>query len=158
MPDSMPLDNAIEILQVSKSPVFQKIFVALKALHAECVEKSKSEKDSADFRSLNHTKGLGVEQSIGVFTAILEESEARLRAATPAERHAMGRDANAFIADLLTPVAEVKEPIICGPSSLDETPQPDGESKTDGFVSADGQKVYTLPGMRVVAAEFVPKR
>jgi len=54
--------------------VFQEIFGALKALHAECVNKSKDEKQTADFRSLNHTKGLGVEQSIGVCTAILEES------------------------------------------------------------------------------------
>jgi hypothetical protein len=103
-PDARPLDNAIEILRVSKSPVFQEIFGALKALHAECVAKSKDEKQTPDFRSLNHTKGLGVEQSIGVFTAILEESEARLKSATPAERRAMGKDANQFISDLISPV------------------------------------------------------
>jgi hypothetical protein len=85
--------------------VFQEIFGALKALHAECVNKSKDEKQTADFRSLNHTKGLGVEQSIGVCTAILEESEARLKSATPAERRAMGKDANQFISDLISPVA-----------------------------------------------------
>ena len=105
LPDARPLDNAIEILRVSKSPVFQEIFGALKALHAECVEKSKDEKQTADFRGLNHTKGLGVEQSIGVFTAILEESEARLKSATPAERRAMGSEANTFISDLISPVA-----------------------------------------------------
>jgi hypothetical protein len=121
--DSRPLDNAIEILRVSKSPVYQEIFGALKALHAECIEKSKNEKQSADFRNLHHVKGLGVEASLGIFTAILEESEARLKAATPAERRAMGKDANQFISDLIAPVAEPKEPIVCGPSSLDETPR-----------------------------------
>jgi hypothetical protein len=130
-PDARALDNAIEILQVSKSPVFQEIFGALKALHAECVEKSKDEKQTADFRSLNHTKGLGVEQSIGVFTAILEESEARLKSATPAERHAMGSEANTFINDLTSPVAASpteeaspsKRVIVVGPSS-EEKPSP----------------------------------
>jgi hypothetical protein len=116
--DGVPLDKAIEILQVSKSPLFQGIFSALKALHAECIEKSKNEKQTSDFRNLHHVKGLGVEQSIGVFTAILEESEARLKSATPAERRAMGSEANQFISDLIAPVAE---PILVGPSSLEET-------------------------------------
>jgi hypothetical protein len=118
VPDTLPLENAIEIQQVSKSPVFQNIFAALKTLHAECVTKSKDEKQTADFRSLNHTKGLGVEQAIGIFTAMLEESESRLKSATPEERRAMGADANTFISDLITP----SEPIIVGPSSL-ETPK-----------------------------------
>jgi hypothetical protein len=103
--DAMPLENAIEIQQVSKSPVFQNIFVALKTLHAECIEKSKNEKELSDFRNLHHVKGLGVEQAIGIFTAILEESEARLKSATPAERRAMGSEANTFISDLISPVA-----------------------------------------------------
>jgi hypothetical protein len=131
VPDARPLDSAVEILRVSKSPVFQEIFGALKALHAECLNKSKDEKQTADFRSLNHTKGLGVEQSIGVFITILEESEARLKSATPAERHAMGKDANTFISDLISPVAapqtEAASPkrrvINVGPSSLEETPK-----------------------------------
>jgi hypothetical protein len=120
LPDAMRLANAVEIQRVSKSPVFQNIFAALKELHAECVAKSKDEKQTADFRSLNHTKGLGVEQSIGVFTTILEESEARLKTATPAERRAMGSEANQFISDLIAPAT----PIIAGPESPNEPPQP----------------------------------
>jgi hypothetical protein len=121
--DGVPLDKAIEVLRVSKSPVFQEIFSALKALHSECIEKSKNEKQTSDFRNLHHVKGLGVEQSLGVFTAILEDSEARLKAATPTERRAMGQDANQFISDLVSPVAEPqaeeapKRVINVGPSS-----------------------------------------
>jgi hypothetical protein len=117
--DALPLDKAIDIQRVSKSPVFQEIFGALKALHAECVEKSKNEKESADFRSLHHTKGLGVEASIGIFTAILEESEARLKAATPEERRAMGSEANQFISNLIEKpsVADVKKPTVSEPSA-----------------------------------------
>ena len=126
--DGVPLDKAIEIQRVSKSPVFQEIFSALKALHAECIEKSKNEKQTSDFRNLHHVKGLGVEQSIGVFTAILEESEARLKAATPAERRAMGKDANQFISDLIAPVVAPqteetgpkKRVIVVGPPSEEQ--------------------------------------
>jgi len=134
VPDAMPLANAMEIQRVSKSPVFQHIFAALKTLHAECVDKSKDERQSADYRSLNHTKGLGVEQSIGVFTTILEESEARLKATTPAERRAMGHDAKQVISDLIAP-ATPTEPIIVGASSLEDTP-----SRPSRAPSADVRK------------------
>jgi hypothetical protein len=55
VPDAMPLENAIEIQRVSKSPVFQNIFRALRELHADFVNKSKDEKQNADYRSLFHT-------------------------------------------------------------------------------------------------------
>jgi hypothetical protein len=122
--DAVPLSSAIDTARLAHVPAFQQIHAAIKDLHAQCVEKSKDEKQTADFRSLNHAKGLGVEQVLGVISAVLEESEARLKSATPAERHAMGKDANQFISDLLAPVSDMKKPIVVGPSSLDETPKP----------------------------------
>jgi hypothetical protein len=99
--DALPLEKAIDIQRVSKSPVFQEIYEALKTLHGECVNKSKDSKATQDTRTLEHQMGMGVEASIGIFTAILEESEARLKAATPEERRAMGSEANRFISDLI---------------------------------------------------------
>jgi hypothetical protein len=122
--DAIPLSGAIDTARLAQVPAFQQIHAAIKDLHAQCVEKSKDEKQTADFRSLNHAKGLGVEQVLGVISTLLEESEARLKSATPAERRAMGKDANQFISDLLAPVIDIKKPIVVGPSSLDETPKP----------------------------------
>ena len=107
VPDSMPLENAIDVQRVSKSPVFQNIFQALTELHADFVNKSKDAKASSDARTLAHQMGMGLEAALGVFTTMLEESEARLKAATPEERRAMGSEANQFIRDLTeTPIAD----------------------------------------------------
>jgi hypothetical protein len=119
--EQVPLSGAIATAQLAQVPAFQSIHAAIKDLHAQCVEKSKSEKESADFRNLNHAKGLGIEQVLGVINAALEESAARLKSASPDERRAMGSEANTFINDLIT----AREPIIVGPSSEEKTsPRP----------------------------------
>lgn len=112
VPDSMPLESAIDTQRVSKSPVFQNIFQALKELHADFVNKSKDAKAAQDARTLNHQMGMGLEAALGIFTTLLEESEARLKAATPAERRAMGSEANQFIAELIQPAATAQEPVV----------------------------------------------
>lgn len=154
--DGVPLSGAIDTARLAQVPAFQQIHAAIKDLHAQCVEKSKDEKQSADYRALHHAKGLGVEQVLGVINAALEESEARLKAATPAERRAMGSEANTFISDLIAPVAasqtEAESPkrvINVGPSSLDEP------NAAPAIIN--GERVGSLPGMRVVSATAQPR-
>lgn len=98
--DTLPLSDAIATAQLAQIPAFQVLHAAIKELHAQAVEKSKDEKQSADYRALHHAKGLGIEQVLGVIGSTLTESGARLQSTTPEERQAIGPKANQYLAEL----------------------------------------------------------
>jgi len=91
LPNAIPIGDALNFSEFSKSEEAQKFLNILQTLHDKWVRQSKNEKLTQDARTLNHHKGMGMEEGlIAIGQAILEAQE-RVDNASVDERRAIVR-------------------------------------------------------------------
>jgi hypothetical protein len=117
IPDSLPLPDALNLLDASRADGFQFAKGVAEELRAQFVVKSEDVKGTADSRVLHANMALAIKTLLVTWGSKIAEAEERVQQSTPDERRKMGVNPSTIVEQ-----AEPREPIICGPSSLDETP------------------------------------
>ncbi len=107
-----PINDALEVTHLAKSPKFQEMHSALKEKVSGWVSKSKSESVSADVRTLNHNKAIAGEELLAVIGAILNEAQERVEQMTTAEAQLVGiTDRKQFAKTLSEDADKAKRPV-----------------------------------------------
>ena len=115
VPDSMPLPDALHLVDASHADGFTFAKNIAEQMLAQYSAKAEDVKASQDSRTLHASMALGLKKLLVEWGARIAEAEERVQQSSPDERRRTGVN----VAEILEP----KEPIICGPSSLDETPK-----------------------------------
>ncbi len=85
-----PINGAIEVMHLAKSPMFQQLYSGIKEKVSGWVSKSKSESVSADVRALNHNKTIGGEEILAYIGSFLSEAQEAVASMTTQEAQLVG--------------------------------------------------------------------
>ena len=85
-----PINEALDVIHLSKNPTFQQIYSALREKVSSWTVKSKSEKATADVRSFNHDKEIAGEELLAIIGAILGDAQKRVEEMTTEEAYLVG--------------------------------------------------------------------
>jgi hypothetical protein len=115
IPDVMPLPDALNLVDASHADGFQFAKGVAEQMLAQYSAKAEDVKATQDSRTLHANMSLALKKLLVEWGARIAEAEERVQQCSPDERRRTGVN----VAEILEP----KEPIICGPSSLDEAPK-----------------------------------
>jgi len=131
LPNAIPIGDALNFSEFSKSEEAQKFLNILQTLHDKWVRQSKNEKLTQDARTLNHHKGMGMEEGLIAIGEAILESQERVDNASVDERRAIVRHRTPRRKK--APVAELEpEPEVTVSDIIDEVIAPTAE--TDDLV------------------------
>ena len=131
VPDSMPLPDALNLVDASRGDGIQFLTGIAEQMLAKFTAESKKLTVSADHRSLHANMALGVEKLLIEWGARVAEAEERMQQSTPEERRKMGV---ANVRDILEPEPQAETPkcmIDVGPSSIAEPSVPAAEIQSN---------------------------
>jgi hypothetical protein len=120
VPDSLPLPDALNLVDASHADGFQFAKGVAEQMLAQYSAKAEDVKATQDSRTLYANMSLALKKLLVEWGARIAEAEERVQQSTLDERRKLG----VRISDILEdqPADELKMPIILGPSSLEETP------------------------------------
>jgi ABC-type amino acid transport substrate-binding protein len=115
VPDSMPLPDALNLVDASRADGFTFAKNIAEQMLAQYSAKAEDVKATQDSRTLHANMSLALKKLLVEWGARIAEAEERVQQSTSDERRKLGVN----VAEILEP----KEPIICGPSSLEGKPK-----------------------------------
>jgi hypothetical protein len=132
LPNALPIGDALNFSEFSKSEEFQKLLTLGNAMMDGWVRASKNEKLTQDARTLNHNKAIGIEKFLIAIGEMVLESQERVDNASTDERRAIVRHRKPR--QQKAPVAELApEPEVSVSEIMDEFIDPTPANE-DGLV------------------------